>query len=216
MSAPRDLVQELDDGRTAALALLERPGRGAVGAVSVLANQLSAYTVVIAPQLPRTGVYVDLSAVTGRLHRELRALESLLSGDASHRGNDVHAAMHGVVDLARRAGTLERALATDLVADLGPERSAALLEKYCLALQRGPTRPHPGSRRGGVVGGLARRVNARRDRVMDVLDSRSVPGAHPVTEHVLTGRERRAAGLARPSRKTTPAPPTHDDAGGTS
>lgn len=211
MSAPvaRDLARELDEARTAALALLEQPGRTAVSAVAVLCNQLSAFTTVIAPQLPRSAAYLDLTVLTAQQHRALRALESQLCGDASTRETEeVHAVMHRVVDLSRRAGALERELLADLCTELGQERCLALLEKHARALHHGPTRPHPSSPRGRVLGGLSFRFNARRDRVMDVLDARTVPSAHPVAVHKATGRERRGA-------LDPHDPHRHDDAGGT-
>lgn len=75
--------------------------------------------------------------------------------------------------------------------DVGEQLSAALL--------RAPTRPHPDTRHGRLVGGLAFWLDGVVDRVRDSMDSRIVPTPHRVaTPRPMTRWGAYALGAAAP------------------
>ena len=59
-----------------------------------------------------------------------------------------------------------------------PEQREQLGSDLEKALVRAPTRPHPDTRHGRLVGGLAFWLDGIADRVRDSLDSRTVPTPH--------------------------------------
>lgn len=105
----------------------------------------------------------------------LRTLERLRSGDVlAAQVDDARLRRRVVALLDRRAG-IEDAIVAALVAELRADEEGALATAYGSALQHAPTRPHPHAPQRAGIGALVFRVDAWRDRVLDVMDSRHVP-----------------------------------------
>lgn len=109
----------------------------------------------------------------------LRLLERRVSGDTRlarvPTGRLTATAALGLRVHARAEGRL----VARLLATLDGEDCAALVRRYRLALEHGPTRPHPYTPIRGRLGRLAFRWDAVVDHVRDALDSRPEPWRVP-------------------------------------
>lgn len=111
-----------------------------------------------------------------------RGLETVLRRVEQHFAGDALAAQFGEQQLdgaLRHAFRLhcrtEKALLDELIETLPREQMAALAAAYADALRRAPTRPHPHVPHNGILGAVAFRLDAWRDKVMDTMDGRHVP-----------------------------------------
>jgi len=116
-----------------------------------------------------------LRAADHELERLLRNAEQLHAGDS----------LAAQLDAKRLENELRRALdrhiaaESDLVHGLIDRMQRAdadeLMASYEDVLRQAPTRPHPYAPHRGLLGAAAFRIDALRDRVMDVMDGRNVP-----------------------------------------
>jgi hypothetical protein len=125
---------------------------------------------------------------TVRIERSLRQLEQLYCGDALGAGLDGDWASHELVHRLNEQAALEHELLQRLTAVLTVEQQEELMAAYHHALERAPTRPHPHTPHGRRLEALVFFVNARRDRIMDTMDSRPIPTPHPLRKAVRNGR----------------------------
>ncbi len=112
-----------------------------------------------------------------RLHDLLRRLESHHCGDAAESLPDAVAVRAATARAFQEHAAAEAQLCARLEQTLTTRQQEQAAADYRHALAAGPTRPHPHSPDHGVLGSLAYRVNALRDRAMDVMDGRTVPAA---------------------------------------
>ena len=117
----------------------------------------------------------DITRRDVELERMLRIAERRHSGDALAAGLDSDR-LHGILleRLDAHAET-EHARLSALSEVLSVEEQRSLAESYLDALVKAPTRPHPHVPHHGVVGAIAFRVEAVRDRLLDTMDGRHVP-----------------------------------------
>ena len=105
----------------------------------------------------------------------LRRAEQRYSGDS----------LAAQLDTARLERDLRTALdrhalaECELVTAIAEQLEAGVIDEvaasYDAALRHAPTRPHPHAPHRGLLGAVAFRVDAVRDRVMDTMDARHVP-----------------------------------------
>jgi len=80
----------------------------------------------------------------------------------------------------------------DLVSGLVERMDAGdvedLMASYDEALRQAPTRPHPHTPHRGLLGAVAFRVDALRDRLMDTMDGRHVPSPRKLRRSIRPGR----------------------------
>lgn len=176
----RALLQDVEHAHDEVCAALDDPARNPLAAVTWGSAHLAAVTRVLHPLVSRTlpdgRERVGAQAVTDRrLELALWQLDRHLTGDVQLQ--DV--AVAELVGAARRAvdahAQSERALVSDLSERLTPEQQAQLGADLAAALLRAPTRPHPDTRHGRLVGGLAFWADGIADRLRDSMDSRTVP-----------------------------------------
>lgn len=177
-------LQEIQEAGARALALLDDPDAPPLEAVIWLSAHLSAVQHVLHPAV--AGVLHDESAVaalrrsTARTEGALRLLEQSLSGDALVPDLDRGGTRASLVAATTAQTRDEQLLLDQLAEQLTQEQQHELVADYRRALEHAPTRPHPHSPHGAVLGGLAFRVNGWRDRVMDAMDGRAVPSPRPL------------------------------------
>ena len=176
----RDLLRDVEHAHRHAGAALDDPAQNSLAAVTWGSAHLAAVTRVLHPlacrTLPDGRERVRAQAATDRrLELALWQLDRRLTGDVQLQRVDVPA----LLSAARRAldahAEQERTLVSDLSERLTPEQREQLGEDLERALVRAPTRPHPDTRHGRLVGGLAFWADGIADRVRDSLDSRTVP-----------------------------------------
>lgn len=135
------------------------------------------------------------SAALAELRAADRGLEAVLRRVEQHFAGDALAAQLGESELdgaLRRAFELhcrtERALLDELTESLPREQLAALAVAYAEAVRRAPTRPHPHVPHNGVLGAVAFRLDAWRDKMMDTMDGRHVPAPRHEPSRKTPGR----------------------------
>ena len=117
----------------------------------------------------------ELRRLAHVLHGELRWLEQLHSGDALVAGLDAPRQHRAVLEALDTYAEVEHRLLHLLADRLDESAQAALVAAYDKALATAPTRPHPHAPQRGLLGAIAFRVDAWRDRVLNTLDARHVP-----------------------------------------
>lgn len=176
----RDLLRDVEHAHRHAGAALDDPARNPLAAVTWGSAHLAAVTRVLHPlacrTLPGGRERVRAQAATDRrLELALWQLDRRLTGDVQLQ----RVAVPALVSAARRALDAhveqERSLLSELFEHLSPEQREQVGEDLARALLRAPTRPHPDTRHGRLVGGLAFWADGIADRVRDSLDSRTVP-----------------------------------------
>ena len=176
----RDLLRDVEHAHRHAGAALDDPAQSPLAAVTWGSAHLAAVTRVVHPlacrTLPHGRDRVRAQAKTDhRLELALWQLDRRLTGDVQLQ----RATVPSLVAAVRRAldahAEQERSLISDLAERLTPEQQESLGEDLARALLRAPTRPHPDTRHGRLVGGLAFWADGIADRVRDSLDSRTVP-----------------------------------------
>ena len=179
-AAASDVLRDLEHAHSHAEAALDDPAQSPLAAVTWGSAHLAAVSRVLHPlacrTLPDGRQRVRLQAVVDRrLELALWQLDRRLTGDVQLQA----VAVPALVAAVRRALTAhtvqERSLVDDLSAQLTAEQREQLGEDLARALLRAPTRPHPDTGHGRLVGGLAFWVDGVVDRVRDSLDSRTVP-----------------------------------------
>ena len=176
----RDLLRDVEHAHRRAWAALDDPAQTPLAAVTWGSAHLAAVTHVLHPlacrTLPDGRERVRAQAVTDRrLELALWQLDRRLTGDVQLQRVGVPALKAAVRRALEAHAEQEHELVTDLADDLTPEELEQLGQDLAAALLRAPTRPHPDTRHGRLVGGLAFWADGIADRVRDSMDSRTVP-----------------------------------------
>jgi hypothetical protein len=157
---------------------------------------LSAHLAACQHTVHRTAAHTRGSTrALGALRAADLELERMLRRAEQHHAGDVLAAQldEGRLDggLRRaldRHASAERDLVAGLIERLGADDVDALMTAYDDALRHAPTRPHPHTPHRGLLGALAFRVDAVRDKLMDTMDGRHVPAPRTSRETPKPGR----------------------------
>ena len=176
----RDLLRDVEHAHRHAGAALDDPAQNPLAAVTWCSAHLAAVTRVLHPlacrTLPDGRERVRAQAATDRhLELALWQLDRRVTGDVQLQGVAVPALVAAVRRALDAHVEQERSLVRDLSERLTPEQREQLGEDLEAALMRAPTRPHPDTRHGRLVGGLAFWVDGIADRIRDSMDSRTVP-----------------------------------------
>ena len=176
----RDLLRDVEHAHRRAGAALDDPAQTPLAAVTWASAHLAAVTRVLHPlacrTLPDGRNRVRAQAATDHhLELALWQLDRRLTGDVQLQGVAVPALVAAVRRALDAHAEQEHALVSDLAERLTPEQREQLGQDLAAALLRAPTRPHPDTRHGRLVGGLAFWVDGIADRIRDSMDSRTVP-----------------------------------------
>ena len=176
----RDLLRDVEHAHRHAGAALDDPAQSPLAAVTWGSAHLAAVTHVLHPlacgTLPDGRERVRAQVATDhRLELALWQLDRRLTGDVQLQRVGVPALVGAVRRALDAHAEQERALVADLAEHLAPERLEQVGADLARALLRAPTRPHPDTRHGRLVGGLAFWADGIVDRIRDSLDSRTVP-----------------------------------------
>jgi hypothetical protein len=120
--------------------------------------------------------------VDHHLQHVLWRLDRLLTGDAHQRGASVEHLEDELRQGLHEHADGEAGLIADLRQALAPEQQQELTDQLGHALLHGPTRPHPHTPHGRLVGRLPFWFGGLVDRARDTMDSRSVPTPHRTPE----------------------------------
>ena len=204
----------------ARMALTGPPSR-AMDAVVWLSAHLTAMEHVVYPfvraTLPTSRSELDQQRrLTRRMQGALRSLEQRWSGDglAPPDSSDRLRSQLAVMLAEHERG--EEALLAHLFDAISDEAALTLAERYDHAIGHGPTRPHPHGPHRGKLGRLTYALDAARDHILDVLDSRHIPLPRTARPHRQVGRwGRYLLGIGEPvhqvaSARPEPAQPTPD------
>jgi hypothetical protein len=175
-------VSPCDAVRTAPLrarvALTEQPARP-MDAVAWMSAHLATVERMLLPRIDAVlhddaGI-AELRRLGAAVYVATRRLEQIHAGDGQLRRIDAarlrHLALHAIDEYE----TAEHRLVCHLSDQLDETERAQLASAYLTTLAAAPTRPHPHAPHRGLLGALAFRVDAARDRVLNTLDSRPVP-----------------------------------------
>jgi hypothetical protein len=170
----------VEDAHAQAAAVLDAEPGAPLDAVVWLSAHLAAVARAITPVATRrlkesTVVLREANRRDLELERMLRIAERRHSGDVLASGLDSEHVRAALVSRLDAHAELEHAWLAALADRLDEREQAQLAESYLEALVKAPTRPHPHLPHHGVVGAIAFRVDAVRDRVLDTMDSRHVP-----------------------------------------
>lgn len=171
-------LRAVEDAHDRALAVLADPDAPLLDAVVWLSAHLSAVHHAVHPELRRGLDRTSVDEVVKgavRIERLLRELEQQLTGDALAAHTEQTQLVRSLANELSAHVDKEHRLLDQLGDLLSPEEQQRVTAGYLHALAHGPTRPHPHAPHGPALSGLAYRVNATRDRLMDTLDSRRVP-----------------------------------------
>lgn len=114
-------------------------------------------------------------AATRRMHRGLRLLEQRCAGDGLIRVDSSAGRPDRLLVMMDEHAASERELLARLAEALDEQTTSSLAARYSDAVRHGPTRPHPHGPHRGRLGRLTYGFDARRDHLLDILDSRHVP-----------------------------------------
>jgi hypothetical protein len=189
---PTEPLHALEDAHARLLDLVDHPQVRPLDGIVWFSAHLTAMHHVIHPAARRVlgdrDVVNALRRGTVRIERSLRQLEQFYCGDALAAGVDGAWASHELVDRLNEQAEIEHQVLQRLAAVLSVEQQEELMAAYQHALERAPTRPHPHTPHGRRLEALVFFVNARRDRIMDTMDSRPIPTPHPLRKAVKNGR----------------------------
>jgi hypothetical protein len=189
---PTEPLRALEDAHARLLSLVDHPQVRPLDGVVWFSAHLTAMHHVIHPaarRVLRDREVVDaLRRGTVRIERYLRQLEQLYCGDALAARLDGAWASHELLHLLGEQAKMEHEVLRRLAAELTVEQQHELVAGYEHALERAPTRPHPHTPHGRRLEALLFVVNARRDRIMDTMDSRPIPTPHPLRKVAKNGR----------------------------
>ena len=198
-----------DRARTA----LTGPASRTMDAVVWLSAHLTAMEHVVYPfvraTLPTSRTELDQQRrLTRRMQGALRSLEQRWSGDGlAPAGSSDQLRSQLTVMLAEHEQG-EEALLARLLDTISDEAALTLAESYGHAIGHGPTRPHPHGPHRGKLGRVTYALDAARDHILDVLDSRHVPLPRTAQPHRQVGRwGRYVLGLGESVQHVPSAPP---------
>lgn len=175
-----DLLRDVEHAHRRAGAALDDPAQTPLAAVTWGSAHVAAVTRVLHPvasrTLPEGRERVRAQAATDRrLELALWQLDRRLTGDVQLQRVGVPALVAAVRRALDAHAELEHGLVSDLAEQLAPEELERLGTDLAAALLRAPTRPHPDTRHGRLVGGLAFWADGIADRLRDSMDNRTVP-----------------------------------------
>jgi hypothetical protein len=180
--APTDSVLTcvVEDAHTQALSTLTSDSGSPLDAVVWLSAHLAAVARAVRPVATRrlqesAAATRDITRRDIELERMLRLAERRHSGDALAAGLDSERLRVILLERLEAHAETEHARLAALSAVLTVDEERSLAEAYLDALVKAPTRPHPHVPHHGVVGAIAFRVEAVRDRLLDTMDGRHVP-----------------------------------------
>lgn len=136
----------------------------------------------------RSPYLAEVRAADRGLETVLRRVEQHFAGDglaAQFDESELDGALRRSFELHCRT---EKALIDDLTESLPLEQLPALATAYADALRHAPTRPHPHVPHNGILGAVAFRIDAWRDKVMDTMDGRHVPAPRDEPTRKTPGR----------------------------
>ncbi|HET7311113.1 MAG TPA: hypothetical protein VFJ17_07285 [Mycobacteriales bacterium] len=170
----------VEDAHTQALATLNDDSARPLDAIVWLSAHLAAVARTIRPVASRrldepAAVLRDITRRDVELERMLRIAERRHSGDALAAGLDTARLRRSLLERLTTHAEAEHARLAALGERLSVDEQRALADSYLDALAKAPTRPHPHLPHDGVVGAIAFRVEAVRDRLLDTMDGRHVP-----------------------------------------
>ena len=183
----------VEDAHTQAMASLNVDGGKPLEAVVWLSAHLAAVARTVRPVASRRlaespALLRDITRRDVELERMLRIAERRHSGDALAAGLDLERLRLTLVERLDAHAEHEHVRLAALSAVLSVDEERSLAESYLDALVKAPTRPHPHLPHHGVVGAIAFRVEAVRDRLLDTMDGRHVPLPRTPHEHRTPGR----------------------------
>ena len=188
--AEHPFVDTLADAHQQALDALE--AGNAMDAVVWLSTHLAACQHTVHRVAARTGgaarALAALRAADIELERMLRRTEQHHAGDSLAAQLSEERLDTVLRRALERHAVAERDLVGGLVDVLDDAVVDDLVTSYDDALRHAPTRPHPHTPHRGVLGALAFRVDAIRDKVMDTMDGRHVPAPRTSREPARPGR----------------------------
>jgi hypothetical protein len=174
------LVESSRRAHERARAALAGTGTAAMDGVVWLSAHLTAMEHVVLPVM--TTAFADQREALERqrkiargLHVRLRALEQRIAGDGLAAAVPAQDLTDRLLVMLDEHAQVEEHLVARLVSELDQNSTEDLAERYNQALTHGPTRPHPHAPHRGRLGRLAYSLDAMRDHVLDILDSRHVP-----------------------------------------
>jgi len=184
VSTEPDPVAVVTEANRRAASTLRSTDADPLDAVAWASAHLAALERTLVPLARRLGhesraETAEIRRLGRRLHLELRRLEQRSSGDALIARSDPRALRARVVDRLEEFTTAETAMLTRLFAELGSDVTAVAVAAYSRSLGVAPTRPHPHTPHRGLLGAVAFRVEALRDRVLNTMDGRHVPVPRP-------------------------------------
>jgi ribosomal protein S18 acetylase RimI-like enzyme len=170
----------VEDAHTQALASLTEDGGRPLDAIAWLSAHLAASARTVRSVASRrlqepTAAVREITRRDVELERMLRIAERRHSGDALAAGLDTERLRQSLLQRLEAHAETEHIRLAALSEALSVEDEWSLAESYLDALVKAPTRPHPHLPHHGVVGAIAFRVEAVRDRVLDTMDGRHVP-----------------------------------------
>ncbi|HET6817236.1 MAG TPA: hypothetical protein VFH66_08445 [Mycobacteriales bacterium] len=170
----------VEDAHTQALATLSDDDARPLEAIVWLSAHLAAAARTLRPAASRRlqEPAAFLREVTRRdveLERMLRIAERRHSGDALAAGLDTERLRGSLLERLEAHAETEHERLAALSEVLTVDEERALAASYLDVLLKAPTRPHPHLPHDGVVGAIAFRVEAVRDRLLDTMDGRHVP-----------------------------------------
>ena len=183
----------VEDAHTQALATLTTEGANPLDAVVWLSAHLAAVARTVRSVASRrlrepAAVLREIARRDVELERMLRIAERRHSGDALAAGLDSERLRAALLERLQAHAEAEHARLTALSGVLSDADEVSLAETYLDALVKAPTRPHPHVTHDGVIGAIAFRVEAVRDRLLDTMDGRHVPLPRASHEPRTSGR----------------------------
>jgi len=190
-SCEHPLTETLDDAHDQALAAL---GEGKhLDAVVWLSAHVAAGQRALHPVARSLTGAVRLALTRARtadhdLEVVLRRAEQRYSGDSLAAQLDTARLERDLRNALDRHALAECELVTSMADQLDGGVIDEVAASYDAALRHAPTRPHPHAPHRGLLGAVAFRVDALRDRVMDTMDARHVPSPRAERQTRTPGR----------------------------
>jgi hypothetical protein len=202
-----DLLTDVEHAHRHARAAMDDPEQSPLAAVTWASAHLAAVAKVLYPracrELPDGRERVRAQAATDhRLQLALWELDRRLTGDVQLQRVPVEVLVDRVRAALEAHEREERTMVAALQETLDEQSRTELGEQLATALMRAPTRPHPDTGHGRLVGGLAFWIDGLVDRARDSMDSRIVPTPHRVpTPRPMTRWGAYALGSASPQAR---------------
>lgn len=178
--------EAIDTAHAGALAALDQ-GRH-LDAVVWLSTHLAAMQHAVYPAARHNQGIAAQRIADHALEVLLRSTEQHYSGDSLAAHVDETGLLTALREALERHCRAECELITELTSQLSSDELTRLGAAYSDALRHAPTRPHPHVPHRGLLGAVAFRVDAWRDKVMDTMDGRHVPAPREVRHTKTPGR----------------------------